>query len=44
MRTTFDDIPELGSLGPAESIAAPSNLFSGADTFYASSTPPSATP
>ena len=35
MRTTFDDIPELGSLGPAESIAAPSNVFSGADTIYA---------
>ena len=35
MRTTFDDIPELGSLGPAEPIAAPSNMFSGADTIYA---------
>jgi hypothetical protein len=35
MRTTFDDIPELGSLGPAEPIAAPSNVFSGADTIYA---------
>jgi hypothetical protein len=35
MRTTFDDIPELGSLGPAEPIAAPSNVFSGADTVYA---------
>ena len=35
MRTTFDDIPELGTLGPAEPIAAPSNMFSGADTIYA---------
>ena len=35
MRTTFDDIPELGSLGPAEPVAAPSNVFSGADTIYA---------
>jgi hypothetical protein len=35
MRATFDDIPELGSLGPAEPIAAPSNVFSGADTIYA---------
>ena len=35
MRSTFDDIPELGSLGPAEPIAAPSNMFSGADTIYA---------
>jgi hypothetical protein len=35
MRTTFDDIPELGVLGPAESIAAPSNVFSGADAIYA---------
>jgi Domain of unknown function (DUF5925) len=35
MRATFDDIPELGSLGPAEPIAAPSNMFSGADTIYA---------
>ena len=35
MRTTFDDIPELGSLGPAEPIAARSNVFSGADTVYA---------
>jgi hypothetical protein len=35
MRTTFDDIPQLGSLGPAEPIAAPSNMFSGADTIYA---------
>ena len=35
MRTTYDDIPELGSLGPAEPISAPSNVFSGADTIYA---------
>ena len=35
MRTTFDDIPELGTLGPAEPIAAPCNMFSGADTIYA---------
>ena len=35
MRTTYDDIPELGSLGPAEPIAAPSNVFSGSDAIYA---------
>jgi hypothetical protein len=35
VRTTFDDIPELGSLGPAEPVAAPSNVFTGADTIYA---------
>jgi hypothetical protein len=35
MRTTFDDIPELGALGPAEPIAAPSNVFSGAEAIYA---------
>jgi Domain of unknown function (DUF5925) len=35
MRTTFDDIPQLGTLGPAEPVVAPSNVFSGADTIYA---------
>ena len=31
MRTTFDDIPELKTLGSAEPIVAPANFFSGAD-------------
>jgi hypothetical protein len=35
VRTTFDDIPQLGSLGPAEPIGAPSNMFSGSDAIYA---------
>ena len=35
MRTTFDDIPQLGTLGPAEPVVAPSNVFSGADTIWA---------
>jgi Domain of unknown function (DUF5925) len=35
MRTTIDDIPQLGTLGPAEPVVAPSNVFSGADTIWA---------
>ncbi len=35
MRTTFDDIPELKTLGAAEPIVAPTNLFSGADGPFA---------
>ena len=35
MRTTFDDIPQLGTLGPAEPVVAPSNVFTGADTIWA---------
>jgi hypothetical protein len=35
MRTTFDDISEVNSLGRAEPIAAPANVFSGADSTYA---------
>jgi len=35
MRTTVDDIPELKTLGAAEPIVAPTNLFSGADGPFA---------
>src|SRR3954447_3154157 len=35
MRTTFDDIPELKTLGSAEPIVAPANLFSGSDGPFA---------
>jgi len=31
MRTTIDDITEVNTLGPAEPIVAPTNLFSGSD-------------
>jgi hypothetical protein len=35
MRTTFDDIPEVNTLGPADRIVAPANLFSGSDGPFA---------
>jgi len=35
MRTTIDDISELNTLGPADRIVAPANLFSGADGPFA---------
>jgi len=35
MRTTFDDIPELKTLGAAEPIVAPTNFFNGSDGPFA---------